>query len=190
MQSKNPNLSDKDLWNLLRDDNKDALSQLYKKYIKGLYNFGLKHTSNKELVKDTLQELFTEIWTKRVNLSEVNHVKVYIMKAFRYKLLRAISNVYKTKTYSFEELLLEQTAFDVIEEKLSLERRNELKKQLEKLPERQREVIYLRYFQNLKNEEIAEIINVNYQSVSNLLHRALTKLRKNIATSGKQFSAN
>jgi RNA polymerase sigma factor (sigma-70 family) len=62
-----------------------------------------------------------------------------------------------------------------------------LKTKLEQLPERQREVIHLRYFQNLKNEEIADIINVNYQSVSNLLHRAVKNLKKQLIAKRSTF---
>ncbi len=170
--------TDKELWDLLRKSNKNAFSILYKRHIESLFNFGLKLTSNREIIKDTLQELFTEFWKKRVSLSEVTHVKVYLIKSFRYKLLRAIAKSNKARTYTFEELLLNIPDLEPTDTELSLERKRKLTKQLKQLPDRQREVIHLRYFQNLKTEEIAEIINVNYQSVSNILYRAIKKLKK------------
>ena len=178
-----PNIStksDKDLWDLFRIGNKGAFSLLYKRHIKGLFNFGLKHTSNKVLIKDTLQELFIDYWNKRATISKVENVKVYLIKSFRYKLLRSLAKASKNRTYSFDELFLDFTDTEKIEDQLSEARRNALKKQLLKLPERQREVIYLRYYQNLKNAEIAEVLNMNYQSVSNLLQRALKNLRSSI----------
>lgn len=173
--------SDKELWDLLRKNNKEAFSLLYKRHIEALFNFGLKLTSNREILKDTLQELFTEFWNKRQTLSEVTHVKVYLMKSFRYKLLRAIAHSQKKRTYSLEELLQTVSNPKLHDTELALERKKRLKKILQQLPERQREVIHLRYFQNLKNEEIAEILNVNYQSVSNILYRAVKKLKKDFA---------
>jgi len=177
-----PNLfsqkSDKELWDLLRKNNKEAFSILYKRHIEALFNFGLKLTSNQEIIKDTLQELFTEFWKKRNGLSEVTHVKVYLMKSFRYKLLRGITQLNRVRTYSFEELLLNIPDLEVSDTEASLERKRALKEQLEQLSKRQREVIHLRYFQNLKIEEIGQILNINYQSVSNILHRAVKKLKK------------
>ena len=171
--------SDKELWDLLRQNNKTAFSLLYKRHIKALIQFGRKLTTDQELIKDQLQELFVEIWNKRSSLVEVEQVKIYLIKALRYKLLRAISKSNKSQVYRLEDLLTDFSELDLMEEEVSQERKKLIKIQLQQLPERQREVIHLRYYQNLKNEEIAEIININYQSVANLLHRALTKLKKN-----------
>jgi len=53
-----------------------------------------------------------------------------------------------------------------------------LNKLLNELPSRQKEALYLRYHQGLTVEQIAEMLDVNYQSASNLLHRGLLSLRK------------
>lgn len=180
--SQTQNTPDKKLWELLRSDNKLAFSSLYKRHVKGLFNFGLRHTQNKSLLKDVVQELFTDLWQKRHHLNKVEHVKVYLIKSYRNKLLRALDKEYKARTYSLDEIMTPQVDNEALEHKIKLERRTKLKRQLDKLPKRQREVIYLRYFQNLKNDEIAEVININYQSVSNLLFRALSNLRKNMET--------
>lgn len=180
MHSRPSKKSDTELWGLLRNGNKSAFSILYKRHIQSLLYFGLKLTNDQELIKDTLQELFIDFWNKRATLPEVEHIKVYLIKAFRYKLLRAISQANKTQIYELEDLIKEMSPSEIAENELSLERKQKLKKKLEQLPERQREVIHLRYFQNLKNEEIAGIINVNYQSVSNLLYRALKNLKKQL----------
>ena len=55
-----------------------------------------------------------------------------------------------------------------------------LSEELLKLPPRQKEALYLRYVQQIPLAEIAHILDMNYQSVRNLIYRAFTKLRKNI----------
>ncbi len=174
--------SDEELWELLRSGNRSAFSLLYKRHIKSLLHFGLKITPDQDLIKDTLQELFVEFWDKRHSLSVVKQVKAYLIKSFRYKLLRAVSQKNKTQVYALTDLMKDVTASELIENELSSERKRQLSRKLQRLPERQREVIHLRYFQNLSNGEIADIINVNKQSVSNLLQRALTNLRKDLVT--------
>ena len=185
MHLKSAQKSDKELWDLLRKGSKQAFSIIYKRHVQALLHFGLKLTNDREIIKDTLQELFTEFWKKRASLSEVEHVKVYLIKSFRYKLLRAISNANKTAISTLEDLFKEIPEEKFIENELALERKKILKTHLQKLPERQREVIHLRYFQNLKNEEIAEILSINYQSVSNILHRGIKNLKKYF--SGKEI---
>lgn len=182
MHLKPPNKSDQELWDLLRCGNRKAFSILYQRHIQSLLHFGLKLTTDRELIKDTLQELFVEFWNKRTTLSAVKHVKVYLFQAFRYKLLRAIQQANRSEIYELEDLTAEMTAEEIIENEITLERQRILKAKLEQLPERQREVIYFRYYQNLKNEDIATILNINYQSVNNLLYRAVKNLKRQIHT--------
>lgn len=51
---------------------------------------------------------------------------------------------------------------------------------LNKLPKRQREVLYLKYNCNLKTQEIADVMDINYQSVVNNIHKAIKGLREEI----------
>lgn len=178
MHSNFTNKSDEELWSLLKKNNKEAFSALYQKHINSLFYFGLKLSSDKPIVEDTLQELFTEFWSKRANSSKVDNVKAYIFKAFRYKLLKNLTASKLPQTYCFEELLSDVPTLEKEEIGLSKEQLNNLNHQLKLLPERQKEIIHLRYYQNLSHQEIANILNLNYQSVSNLLYRAVKNLRK------------
>ena len=47
-----------------------------------------------------------------------------------------------------------------------------------RLSPHQQEIIYLYYVNELKHEDIAEILGINYQSSKNLLFRSLSKLKK------------
>jgi RNA polymerase sigma factor (sigma-70 family) len=169
--------SDNELWKMLSEDNMEAFSVLYQRHIKYLYNYGLRLTHDRNLIKDSLQELFTEFWQKRASLTEVNHVKVYLTKSLRYKLLRTITQIQNNQFLRLDDLLKEIQIPDLLDNGIESEHRKRLKDKLKNLPERQREVIYLRYYQNLDIQQISEVININYQSVSNLLHRALSNLR-------------
>jgi RNA polymerase sigma factor (sigma-70 family) len=52
---------------------------------------------------------------------------------------------------------------------------------LNKLPNRQKEAIYLKYYSGLKATEISEIMGINYQSVVNTLHKAIKSLKEEIS---------
>ena len=49
---------------------------------------------------------------------------------------------------------------------------------MQSLSSRQREIVYLKFYENLEYQEIADLLTLNYQSVVNHVHRAIVKLRK------------
>jgi RNA polymerase sigma factor (sigma-70 family) len=59
----------------------------------------------------------------------------------------------------------------------------QLNKSINQLSDRQKEAIYLRYHQGLTVDQVAEVLNLNYQSTKNLLHRAIHQLRKDFPIS-------
>jgi RNA polymerase sigma factor (sigma-70 family) len=69
--------------------------------------------------------------------------------------------------------------WSLIEQESLAETTHRVAEALNQLPKRQREVIYLRYYQNLERDEIADIMGVNPQSVSNLLQAAFKTFREN-----------
>ncbi|MEM6963458.1 MAG: sigma-70 family RNA polymerase sigma factor [Bacteroidota bacterium] len=172
--------SDQELWESLRGGSKVAFSILYKRHIFALFTFGLKFNADKAVLEDTLQELFYEYWTKRVDLPSVANVKVYFLSSLRYKLIRKQRDLKKSKLISLEDLLKDIPEFPMMDSEFSTQRKLILKEKINQLPTRQREIIHLRYYHNLSNEDIAKILEMNYQSVANLLHRALKNLKSKV----------
>ena len=57
-------------------------------------------------------------------------------------------------------------------------RRKNLAKMINNLSPRQRELIYLRYYNDLSPQEIADMLEISYRAVVNTLYKAMVKLRK------------
>ncbi len=151
-------------------------------HFRALFSYGLKFSPDEEFVKDTIQDLFLYIWEKRRNLSADVPVAAYLMAS-----LRRMMNRSSVKS-PFLQLSYENHP-DLFDVKFSVEKeyiRHEtsrlmsqrLKLTLEKLPPRLKEVIYLKFYQELSREQIAVIMNITPQTVSNLLQIAMKKLRK------------
>lgn len=174
------NDQDSEHWTSLRNGSYEAFNVLYFKHVDGLLKYGFRITTDVALLKDVMQELFLEIWLKRGKLSDVTHVNLYLMKAFRYKLLKALQKSTVISIETIEDLLKEIEVYDDEENEFIQERRHQLSQILEILPDRQKEVIHLKYYQNFDNKQISDILNVNYQSVSNLLYRALNSIKEKL----------
>ncbi|WP_310392060.1 sigma-70 family RNA polymerase sigma factor [Hymenobacter sp.] len=175
------------LWEAFRLGDAPALATLFEVYYDALYSYGLKLTGDEELVKDCIQNLFQKLWRRREGLRAVLVVKAYLFKALRRhlgdetKLLRqhryllpAYSDSFEV-TYSHEEFLITQQR--------DAEQSARLLTALNQLSKRQREAIYLKFFDGFSYERIAEVMSLNVQSVRNLVFNALKAVRKVLVVS-------
>lgn len=174
--------NDELLWKAFKAGNEDAFSVLFHTYYNDVYFYGLKFSGNEDLVKDTLQELFTEIWLRRQKLGDVKHIKAYLITSLRRKLLKVgkdkkrqlqltkeLGHLNDSFELSIEDFLVSETTIH--------ENKTRLQEILPKLNKTQREIIYLRFYNDMDYKDIATVTNLKYQSVRNSMHKALKFLR-------------
>lgn len=174
-------------WQAFRKGSKEAFAGIYEAHIKGLLNYGYKITSDRKLIEDSVQDLFFELWKNRAGVSDTTSVRFYLFKALRYKILR---NTRVHRPAFLQRLDDHEDAFaDYSHETYliglevqSLQMAN-LKELIRNLPKRQQEAINLRYYHNFSNEEIAQIMGVNYQSACKFIYSALKSLKLNLQIS-------
>jgi RNA polymerase sigma factor (sigma-70 family) len=173
--------SDAKIWEELKQDDENAFSLLFKRYYPVMMNYGRSITTHHYLVGDCIQEVFSDLWICRNNLVIPDSVKAYLLSALRKRISRKIE---RDKIFSNSSGIenIEFTAnFTILDQKILDEEIAQQAKYLNslinQLPPRQKEALYLRYTQQLSVEEVAETLQINYQSAANLLHRTLTQLR-------------
>lgn len=175
-------IADLKLWQLFKSGDKEAFSNIYKENIDDLLSYGYRITSDRQLIRDSIQDLFLNLWQTRLNLSDTDSIRFYLYRSLRNKILEDIKKNNHTKidsTNLFEDIIgALSIEDDLIEtEKLS-EQLLRLKRAIQQLPKRQQEIIQLRYYHDFSFDEIAEMMQINNQSVRNLLHRAIIELRQ------------
>lgn len=140
---------------------------------------------DKDLIKECIQELFVQLWTKRNSIGIPVHVKNYLYKSFRNLILKKAAQL--EKHHDFDEI--ENYEFNVslnIEEALiDGERRKEITEQLQLtisgLTARQREAIFLKFYEQLSYEEIAEVMGITVKASYKIMARSLDFLRDNLS---------
>jgi RNA polymerase sigma factor (sigma-70 family) len=171
--------SDEQLWEELRQDQRDALAELATRFYRPLLHYGSRFTPDTDLVKDNIQELLLLIWQRRHQLAQPASVKFYLFKALRHRLFKDNARRDLFQATSDEYELPVDEVFSFIEVEQHQADVAQLTRLLGQLTDRQREILYLRYYENLSHDDIAELTGINRQSVANTLHRTLSKLREN-----------
>lgn len=169
------------LWQSVRKGNDLAFSNLYQRFSNLLFNYGMHFCYNRELVKDCIQELFTNIWNRRETLSEIDSVKHYLFKSFRNLLIQHINR--KRKFFAELNETDEHTDFDLsiedelLEQDFRKENEKKVSNGLTKISKRQREILILKFFNDLSYNEIASIMSITPASAHNLISKALQCMR-------------
>ena len=172
--------SDIVLWNQFRNGDTESFVSIFKKYYNDLFNYGCKITANHTIIEDCIQDLFVDLW-RTGGKAEIISLKAYFFRAFKFKLIKAIGK--ESKTSSFVPGLHEND-FEISREMLLIndqEDKELLQKvfsAIEELSSRQKEIIYLKFHQNLSYEEVSEIMNINYQAARNLVYQSIKVLKK------------
>jgi len=172
-------MSGTDLLKRLQRDDADALASLMRLYYEDLYNYGARFTTDKALIKDCVQEVFISLWQRREIADTILSPKYYLLRAIKNKILKSLQKnnhaALPNNEYDFSyEFSIEQI---IIEKQVNEEKIQKLRKTFELLSKKQKEIIYLKYYHHLDHAQIAELMNLNRQSVYNLLHETLHKLR-------------
>jgi len=174
-------ISDKDLWELCLKGDKEAFKEIYCRFYSQLYNYGVKLVSDKDLVKDCIQDIFIKLIQNYQSLSTTPNVKGYLIKALRNKLYDTLGKEKATDDISlYEEVFVTDELMPLLsfDESEADNQAKQLMHVFSQLSSHQQEIIYLYYVNELKHDEIAEIMGINYQSSKNLLFRSLSSLRK------------
>jgi RNA polymerase sigma-70 factor (ECF subfamily) len=177
-----PVQSDIDLWNAFTRGEVSAYETLFRRYYPLLFQFGMKIIPDTVVVEESIQELFIELWQKKTETPQVS-VKAYLLKATRYKIYKHFRMRRPMDEFTEER----SDAFDLPHEQTMIRQEEDdsrldmMRSALDKLPARQKEVIYLKIYKGLSYEEVSEVMKINYQVVRNLLCQALKSFRKHCA---------
>lgn len=172
---------DQQHWVAFQMGDKDALAYFFNTFIESLYHYGLKFTQDEGVIEDTIQDVFICLWTTRNRLSMPASARNYLLKAFRNLLFKKLSRSRKMSKYTSEcvsfdlELSAEASCIEV-EQQTILDRR--LEYALRQLPHRQKEAIYLRFFENASYEKIAEVMDTTVRASYKNVFRGLCYLRE------------
>lgn len=173
------------LWAAFKNGDRKAFAILYQRYFKILLHYGMRIASDRDLVKDSIQDLFVEIWRTRENLSYPNSVKAYMLSSIQRKLVRTLNqgHAQQNRLLHLRDNRIApmfSTEDKIIKDQLDSEQNDVVSKALDSLTKRQREAVYLKFYAGLSYKEIAELMTISVDSIYNLISKAVVTLQKEI----------
>lgn len=172
-------------WKAFKTGDTVAFSHLYQKYSAGLFNYGAKFSIDKDLIKECIQELFVQMWTSRNSIGNPDHIKNYLYKSFRNLILKKISQLQRNNHFEETGDYEFNVSLNIEETIINDERQKQVSEQLQitilKLTARQREAIFLKFYEQLSYEEIAEVMGITVKASYKIMARSLDFLRNNLS---------
>lgn len=171
--------SDTEIWKNFKNGDDKALEKIYFNHINILYSYGKSFTSDKELIKDTIQDLFCNLIRTRTNLGDTDNIRFYLLKAFKCLIIKKIKSEKRIVTEDSCDMLINSVPDSVNDNNMGFKLKR-LDASLKKMTPKQREILYYRYSLNFDYDEICSIMKLKYDSARKLVFRAIQALKSDM----------
>ena len=160
-------------------NSEDALFSLMVLYYNDLFRYGIRFTADVDNTKDIVNQFFLHTWEQRKKFVAAENTKAYLLVSFKHFLINHLRKSFPFKSVAdYPEEPMEHSYEDHI---ISFQRdealKNALHQSIQSLPARQKELLLLRFYENMSYEEIAKSNSLSVRTVYNKIHLALKKLR-------------
>lgn len=175
------------LWSKLKKGDASAIGDLYNNYVEDLFRYGIQFAKNKTEVMDSIHDLFLNLYKYRKKLADTNNVKFYLMRCLKNEILsKSKKNVF-TNSSSIDEhtqkkYFCSSTEDTVIAKEIKNDQAFQLHKALGSLTKKQRNVLFLRFNEEKKYDEIALVLGVSVETSRTMVYRAIKSLKKSMLT--------
>ncbi len=174
-------LSDKEIWSLFKKGDHSAFVKIYTLHFNSLFKFGSQFTLDRNLIKDTIQDLFINLNATKERLGDVRNIKLYLYQALKRRIIKHLSRATTQVPLNIDghDFKLDPSIEHIIlNQQNSEHQKRVLKFALDKLTKHQREAIYYFYYENYNYKEVKELLNLgSIKAARNLIYRAISVLR-------------
>lgn len=172
------------LWEQIIRGDQQAYRELYEMYGDMLFRYGLRYMKDTATIKDCIQDLFTDLYHYRQNLAVDVNIRYYLLGSFRRKLHLTIKKNTRVNPDAADDYFSIVYEPDPEQQRIAAENQQELlgrlARELNALPSRQKEVLFLKFNCDLSYDEVAGIMKISIPTCRTLAYRAFRQLRTNM----------
>ena len=179
-------LGSKEILYKIKSGEESSFEKVYRFYYPRLIYFAKQYVLDAKASKNIVQDVFAELWDKRSSLSEDTNLNAWLFTVTKNKSLKSISHIKSQRNYdnylksrqlevNFKSLSEFDTSDLVFDELQS-----QIKTAIEKLTPACRKVFEMSRFEDKKNKEIAEELNLSIKTVETQISKALRSLKADL----------
>ncbi|HCY42628.1 MAG TPA: hypothetical protein DHV48_14945 [Prolixibacteraceae bacterium] len=177
-----------EVWMRFRSGDRDAFGEIYEEFVDVLFAYGRKITSDRELVKDAVQDIFLNLYKYNPQLHQPEFLEFYLFRSLRNEIIHKIKKNKQESSLTDDGMFLfdlkfnaEQDSFDKESDELRVKA---LKEILQTVDTQKRELLFLKFSTGLSYIQIGQILNINPDTAKKQVYRTLDQLRDRF---GKQL---
>jgi RNA polymerase sigma-70 factor, ECF subfamily len=177
--------NEKQLFKKLKTGDEAAFKVIYNIYVPRLYYFIYEYVPHAHLTEDIIQETLMALWNKKAELSDETNLSAYLFTVAKNNCL------YKLRDQRYKQKIFESADIDGTELKANMEALSTLntssfafneieqiiRETLNQLPPQCRNVFYMSRFNEKKNKEIADELDISVKAVEGHITKALKLFR-------------
>lgn len=183
------NSRNKDYWQLVllkfKTGDRDSFEEIYNEFADQLFAYGSKITTDRELLKDCIQDIFIDLYKYNPNIKNPELLEFYLYKSLKRLIVKKLNKDKRLQGFgndhsSFDLIFSSET--DYFPEELMNEQINLLQKALKTLDEKKRELLFLKFDSGLNYNEIGDLLDMKPDTVKKQVYRILQYLRGNFGS--------
>lgn len=171
--------SDIEQWQAFKRADRVAYEEIYRSNFNDLKQYGLSICHNHEYVLDAIHTLFLDLWIHKEQLGDTDNIRFYLLKGLRRVITQQLAKQRRrcaaALPHDISELPYETT---LIEAQAQEETAQKIRNALHQLSPRQREIVFLKFYENMTSEEIATLTSLKVRTVYNTIYQALESMRR------------
>lgn len=166
-------LSDRQLLDLLRENDEQALAEIYERYWSKLYLQAYNVIRNRQVSEDIVQEVIVQLWIRRA-VSQIDSLKAYLYTCIKYQVFKALPTAKnRAIAHPDDSSFVDDTDSQLITKDLQ----RLLDEAVARLPLKCRNVFNLSRKDHLSTKEVALRLGITPKTVENQLTIALRRIR-------------
>lgn len=158
--------------------NQSTIHTIYDEWYKELCIYAYRFLKDDQQAEDHVQQVIIKLWEKRNDGLMIQSLKAYLYRMVYNACMNSIEHAAVHQRYQGEVMhQLNELELQSITDADEQDNRTDLIRALEQLPERNREIMKLFYFDGLRQKEIAERLNLSVRTVETHIGNGIKKLR-------------
>ena len=179
---------DKQIWKDFKCGEEYSLSYIYQQNIDFLFYYGKKFSKNDDFILDSIQDLFYDLIRTRKSLGETSHIRMYLAKSLKRKLIRELEKkrmeIELDSNRQFGPDIVFSVEEDLVREESRTKNHQLIQRGMQELSSKQREILYYRFHCGFDYEQICELMSISYDAARQLVSRAVLSLKEYLSDFG------